>query len=240
MFIPRIYYPHPLDIGAPLQLQTETSHYIAKVLRLKEKDPIKIFNGQGGEYSGHVLFQDKKPLIRLEAYFDTNNESSIYVELGQGISRSERMDFSIQKSTEMGVNKVVPLITKRSLVKLDEQKKSKRQQHWQRVAISACEQSGRTMVPECPLPMTLEAWCKEPFDGISIIFDTMSRTSIKTLTAHTKFRIAIGPESGFEPAEITLLSEHGFEAVSLGPRILRTETAGIVAMTLLQNTFGDL
>lgn len=240
MFIPRIYYPYPLATNQTIHLTSEASHYVAKVLRLKDKEKIIFFNGEGGEYFGEIQLQGKVVLALMEEFIQTETESSIYIELGQGISRSERMDYSIQKTTELGVSHIVPLQSARSIVKLDEQKKSKRQQHWQRVAISASEQSGRTAVPDISLPQSLKNWASTEFDGCSIFFDTNSRVSLNTIEKHDHFRIAIGPESGWASEETDFLRAHHFQPVSLGPRILRTETAGVVALSIMQTLFGDL
>lgn len=240
MFIPRIYYPHPLEINKTIPLTPEASHYIAKVLRLKDKEKIIFFNGQGGEYIGYIKLQGKAVFASLDEFIDSKTESPLYIELGQGISRSERMDYSIQKTTELGISHIMPLQTMRSIVKLDEQKKSKRQQHWQRIAISACEQSRRTQVPEISLPQPLKDWVNTDFDGTSIFFDTTSSVPLNTIAKQARFRIAIGPESGWSDEETNLLRSHNFQAISLGPRILRTETAGVVALSLIQGLFGDL
>ena len=196
MFIPRIYYPHPLSTNQTITLTPEASHYVAKVLRLKNKEKIIFFNGEGGEYFSEIILQGKSVLASMNTFVQTTNESPVYIELGQGISRSERMDYSIQKTTELGVSHIVPLQSMRSIIKLDEQKKSKRQQHWQRIAISACEQSGRTSVPNISVPQPVKDWANSEFDGCSIFFDTGSETSLKTIKKYDRFRIAVGPESG--------------------------------------------
>jgi 16S rRNA (uracil1498-N3)-methyltransferase len=240
MFIPRIYYPQPLATNETITLASEASHYLTKVLRLKDKDKIIFFNGEGGEYIGEIKLQGKSVFASIDEFIPIEKESPIHIELGQGISRSERMDYSIQKTTELGVSHIVPLQSMRSIVKLDEQKKYKRQQHWQRVAISACEQSGRTNVPEISLPRPLKNWASTDFDGCSIFFDPDSSASLNTIEKHARFRIAVGPESGWATEETEFLRKQNFKAVSLGPRILRTETAGVVALSLIQQLFGDL
>jgi len=240
MFIPRIYYPHSLTINQTINLTSEASHYVAKVLRLKDKEKIIFFNGEGGEYFAQIKLQGKSVLASINEFVERQTESPIYIELGQGISRAERMDFSIQKTSELGVSHIAPLQTMRSIVKLDEQKKAKRQVHWQRIAISACEQSGRVQIPEVSLAQPVKSWAETKFNGCSLFFDTNSRVSLNTLPKQTRFRIAIGPESGWASEETDYLRAHNFQAVSLGPRVLRTETAGVVAMSLLQSLFGDL
>lgn len=240
MFIARIYTPQPLDTHQTIYLTPETSHYVTKVLRLKDKEKIIFFNGQGGEYFGQINLQGKSVSASINEFINTQKESPIYIELGQGISRAERMDYSIQKTTELGVSYIAPLQSIRSIVKLDEQKKTKRQLHWQRVAISACEQSGRTQVPKISLPQPLKGWAKTDFDGCSIFFDTDSSVPLNAMAQQDRFRIAIGPESGWSPEETDFLRSNNFQAVSLGPRILRTETAGVVALSLMQSLFGDL
>ncbi len=240
MFIPRIYYPHALATNQIIRLTSEASHYVAKVLRLKDKEKIIFFNGEDGEYFAQVKLQGKSVLASIEEFVERQTESPIYIELGQGISRSERMDYSIQKTTELGVSHIVPLQSMRSIVKLDEQKKAKRQLHWQRIAISACEQSGRVQIPEVSLAQPVKIWADTEFDGCSIFFDTNCNVPLNSIPKQSRFRIAIGPESGWANEEVDYLKSHDFQAVSLGPRILRTETASVVAMSLMQALFGDL
>lgn len=242
MFIPRIYYPSPFSEQQTITLDKDASHYINKVLRLKEGAALILFNGEGGEYSAKIVHSLKQTIVQIEHFNNINRESTIHVHLGHGLARSERMDWVVQKTTELGVNEITPLETMRSLVKLEADRKEKRQSHWEKVAISACEQSGRTQIPTLHLPSKLKEWAAQPFDGLSIYFDLTSSTSLKSLATHphTRIRVAIGPESGWHEEESLYLKQQGFTPVCLGPRILRTETASVTALSCLQALWGDL
>lgn len=240
MFLPRIYYPFPMSNHQSLHLADDVCHYLMHVLRAKPGDQLYLFNGQGGEYIATITHRHKSITVQINEYIDTNRESNLHIQLGQGIARAERMDYVIQKSTELGVTEVSPLETKRSIVKLDGSRKEKRQQHWEKIAVSAAEQSFRTAVPHIHLPQPLKNWAAQPFDGISIYFDTTNQLPVRSLTPHTRFRIAIGPESGWDEEETDFLKQHEFVPLSLGPRILRTETAGVAAISIIQGLWGDL
>lgn len=240
MFIPRIYFPHPISLGNPLACDEKTSHYLCHVLRLKSGDPIIVFNGQGGEYSADIHFEKKKVTLTPTTYHDVNRSSSLNIHLGQAISRGDRMDFAIQKATELGVNDITPLFSEYTAVKLEEGRSQKRMTHWMNIAISAAEQSGRTDIPVIHPPLTVQEWIKMPFTGTSICFDIGPYASLKALPSSSHVRIAIGPESGWSTKEHTFMKESAFTICSMGPRILRTETAGMTAIALLQGFFGDL
>ncbi|MBS0288808.1 MAG: 16S rRNA (uracil(1498)-N(3))-methyltransferase [Proteobacteria bacterium] len=240
MFIPRLYYPHEFDCPGTIAFDKEKSHYLATVLRLQKNDPIIIFNGQGGEYHAKIEVNKKQIFANILAFDNVQREAALAIHLGQGLARGDRMDFVIQKATELGVASITPLFTKQSAVKLDPLRASKRLEHWQNIAISAAEQSGRTKVPTIAMPLSLFDWAKLPFEGASILFEPQSSTSLKTLLPPKAVRLAIGPESGWHEQEITIMLAQQFIATMLGPRILRTETASITAISLIQGLFGDL
>lgn len=240
MFIPRIYYATSLSKNQALSLDSEASHYVSKVLRLKENDKLFLFNGEGGEYLAQIKHLSKTVMVQLLEFQTLNRESNIHIHLGHGLARGDKMDWVIQKTSELGVSVISPLETQKSIVKLENDRKEKRQTHWERIAISACEQSGRTSIPQIHQPQPVKAWALQSFEGLSIFFDPNSTTSIKSLESHRQFRIAVGPESGWHDDEVQFLKSHGFLALSLGPRILRTETASVTAISLLQGLFGDL
>ncbi|MBN9287652.1 MAG: 16S rRNA (uracil(1498)-N(3))-methyltransferase [Gammaproteobacteria bacterium 39-13] len=240
MFIPRIYYPHPLKTGELITLDEATSHYLQHVLRLKNEESVILFNGDQGEYTAKFFMEKKKVIVNILSYQEVTRSSPLHIHLGQGLARGDRMDFVMQKSTELGVDSITPLFTKHCAVKLDEQRSSKRLQHWQNIAISAAEQSGRTNIPAISTPQTLTEWASLSFAGTSLIFDPQSTTRLKDLVPNTHIRIAVGPESGWDEHEVAFMEKQGFVICSLGPRILRTETAGITAISILQGLFGDL
>jgi 16S rRNA (uracil1498-N3)-methyltransferase len=207
---------------------------------LHHEEEIILFNGQGGEYPAKLFITKKQATVHILGFTDINREGTLKIHLAQGLARGDRMDFIVQKATELGVTSITPLFTKNCAVKLDEMRATKRLQHWQNIAISAAEQCGRTTLPLLFAPMTFTEWVKQPFAGLSIVFDINSQTSLKTLKQPSQLRVAIGPESGWDNHENALMISQGFLSASLGPRILRTETASIAALSIIQGLFGDL
>lgn len=240
MFIPRIFYPHPLSENSLISLDKETSHYLTGVLRLNEGEKIIFFNGEGGEYLATLIADKKRSQAKILTFNNVSRESPVGLHLGQGLARGDRMDFVIQKATELGVQSITPLLCTQSGVKLPSDRADKRLQHWQNIAQSACEQSGRTKLPLIHPPMSVKAWAQQTFDGISLYGDTQQGSPLNTVTRNANYRLAIGPESGWDPAEVMSFQTAHFVPFTLGPRILRTETAGLVALGLLQGLFGDI
>jgi 16S rRNA (uracil1498-N3)-methyltransferase len=212
------------------------------VLRLSIGDAVTLFNGDGKDYMGEVCrLQGRCVSVRIINSRVPGNESPLKITLVQAISRGERMDYSLQKATELGVFCVQPLVSERVEVRLDEKRQLKRLEHWRSVVISACEQSGRAIVPGVMTPMTLHEWMATADESQRLILDPAATTS---LSAHRlkgdAVSILVGPEGGFSSEEIEAVRAKGIGAVSLGPRVLRTETAGPAAITLLQTAAGDL
>lgn len=240
MFVPRIYYPSPINVGETLNLDKEMSHYLLTVLRLNNNDKVIFFNGEGGEYAANLVADKKRCQANITLFNAISRESPLSLHLGQALARGDRMDYVIQKATELGVQSITPLLSANCGVKLPTDRTDKRLLHWKKIAESACEQSGRTLLPIIHPPMTLVAWSQQPFAGLSLYGDTLQGTSLSSLAKQGAFRLTIGPESGWDPREATLLQTAGFQAIKLGPRVLRTETAGLVALSVLQELFGDL
>lgn len=240
MFIPRIFYPHTLKEDTLVLLDKESSHYLTTVLRLNDGDKIIFFNGEGGEYLATLLADKKRSQAKIDTFNNVSRESPIGLHLGQGLARGDRMDLVIQKATELGVQSITPLLCTQSGVKLPSDRADKRLQHWENIAQSACEQSGRTKLPIIHPPMTVKAWAQQSFDGSSLYGDTEQGNPLNTLARSSSYRLAIGPESGWDQTEIITLQTAHFIPFTLGPRILRTETAGLVALGILQGLFGDL
>ncbi|MDW2328972.1 16S rRNA (uracil(1498)-N(3))-methyltransferase, partial [Vibrio sp. 1401] len=183
----------------------------------------------------------KNVLVDVTERVESNIESPLDLHLGQVISRGDKMEFTIQKSVELGVNTITPLISERCGVKLDQKRFEKKLAQWQKIAISACEQCGRNVVPEIRPIMSLEQWCQEEYDGLKLNLHPRAKYSINTLpTPVEKVRLLIGPEGGLSSEEIDMTREYQFEETLLGPRVLRTETAALTAITALQVRFGDL
>ena len=209
------------------------AHYLIKVLRLKVNASLILFNGDRLEYKSLISAVDKNSItVEIQETATANPESPLHTILGLGLSRGERMDIAIQKSTELGVTEIVPLFTKYSEVKLQGERLQKRLRHWQQVAISACEQSGRNYIPKVHLPQKYSSWCKDLDCELKLIFDPTGTTAMPTAKKPTKVALLIGQE-------INHAVKTGFLAVRLGPRILRTETAPIAALTSLQLLWGD-
>lgn len=242
MFIPRLYYPKPLSVQSSLTLDKSASHYLAQVVRVRPNSKIILFNGEGGEYHGEITDVNKTTTVKIKDFDPINRSSSLNIVLGQAIARGDRMDLIVQKATELGIHALVPLTTQKSIVKLDEKRQAKRHQHWQQIVISACEQCGLNTLPAVASITRLIDWCQQPFDGLSIMLDPGATASLKTLTlpSNKKIRLAVGCESGWSEEERMLLAQHDFQAFHLGQRILRTETAGMAALSILQGLWGDL
>lgn len=239
----RIFQPIPLAQGVSIELDGNASHHIARVLRAKVDDNVIIFNGLGGEYTGIITEITKKSVRILISDFNPREaESPLELWLAQGISRGEKMDYTIQKAVELGVKKIIPLFTERCTVKLDHERVIKRLEHWQAIVISACEQSGRNRIPEVLMPTTLEKalptmQAKWRFVLSPHVDQKMQKIQIEN---HQPVVLLIGPEGGLSDNEMTLTRVHHFSPLNLGPRVMRTETAAVAAITALQYCFGDM
>lgn len=243
MPISRIYQPVSLAMHQTLQLDEKASHHLARVLRFQKGDHLIVFNGEGGEYTAEIIGLSKKSVdVMLTGFIAREAESPINIHLAQGVARGEKMDFIIQKAVELGVSSVTPLVTERSNVRLDKEREEKRMQHWLGVAVSACEQSGRNRVPQVLSPMALNAWLPQTKADLSFVLSPHVEAKLpdKKLPPNASIALLIGPEGGFSEAEVAMASQHGFIPLNLGPRILRTETATLAAVTAMQVCYGDL
>lgn len=243
MTISRIFQPVTLKIRTSITLDEAATHHLARVLRAKIGEIVIIFNGEGGEYAGVITHIDKKAVtVELQKFIDRDPESALELILVQGISRGEKMDFTIQKAVELGVKQIIPVLTARCNVKLDEERRDKRWQHWQSVAVSACEQSGRTRVPDVLQPQTLATLLANIQADCKLMLAPRAEKKLRELPMPKNARVVllIGPEGGLSDAEIALATQAGFTALSLGPRILRTETAAIAGLVAVQCFAGDL
>ncbi|AXQ98911.1 16S rRNA (uracil(1498)-N(3))-methyltransferase [Pseudoalteromonas piscicida] len=242
MRIPHIYQNSPLAIGVPVTLDDDAAGHIGRVLRMTTKDKVSLFNGQGGEYLCQLSEVGKKKVVAVpESFEDKNVESPLAIHLGQGISRGDKMDFTIQKSVELGVSEITPLFTARCGVKLSGERLAKKHQQWQKIAIAAAEQSGRNTITVIHPPMELSEWLALQSDELKITLHPRAEHSIKTLP-YTQYgiRFLVGPEGGFTDEELDATAQQQFVDVRLGPRVLRTETAALTVLSALQLQFGDL
>ncbi len=240
----RLYHNGELAIQQRVILSASNSHHLARVLRARVDTTVELFNGDGNHYAAILSRVDPKHCEALvQDCTAANNESPLHITLLQGLSRNDRMDRCLQKATELGVNRIVPMLCARSKYRLDEKRAQKKQQHWQQIIISACEQSGRCTLPELSAPAPARQAMQNCNAGQRLFFEPDAGFSLSQspACAGTKsLAIVIGPESGFDKTEVQLAVELGFTAVRFGPRILRTETAGPAAIAAIQALWGDL
>lgn len=242
MRISRLFIDTPLQTGDTISLEDEALNYIARVLRLKSGTTITVFNGQGGEYSAQLESVSKRSAnLIIGEYNDRDCESPLNLTLIQGISRGERMDYTLQKATELGITQIVPVFTQRSTVSLDGDRLEKRQQHWQGVVRSACEQSGRNHVPVVEAAVDLSEYLQRDVTGTRFLLDPLATNSLNSMsTPGDNTFLLIGPEGGLNDQERTLAHAQGYIGIQLGPRVLRTETAAVACIASMQVLWGDL
>ena len=242
MRVPRIYEPGPLSSHALLDLSEDGANHIGRVLRMQAGQELVLFDGRGGQYPATIQAVGKKQVtVQLAELDPVEVESPLAIHFGQVISRGDKMEFTIQKSVELGVTVITPLFSERCGVKLSGERLDKKLEQWQKIAISACEQCGRNRIPEIRPALELAAWLAEPTAELKLNLHPRAPYSINTLPEPSHgIRLLIGPEGGLSTAEIEQAREQGFADMLLGPRVLRTETAGLTAITALQCRFGDL
>lgn len=244
MALTRLFIDGALLPGQVLVLENEQAHYIGRALRLRAGDTLSVFNAESGEFAATVDNLSKSTAtLTIDEPIQTATESPLRLHLVQGVSRGDRMDFAVQKATELGVKRITPVLTEYGMVKLDGKRASKRRDHWQKIAISACEQSGRIRPPLIDPPVPLKTWFggKTQETDVDLVLQPGAARAMTSLTApQTKVCLLIGPEGGFSDTEYEDAEFAGFTAVSLGPRVLRTETAALAAISVAQTLWGDL
>jgi 16S rRNA (uracil1498-N3)-methyltransferase len=224
-------------------LPPEPAHHAVRVLRLRENDAVEIFDGKGNERQGVITHISGKHVLIGELHAtDSARESSLHTVLAQALCSSEKMDWVIQKATELGVTEIQPLDTERSVARLTAERAAKRMTHWQQVAISACEQCGRNVLPTIHAPLDITAWLHQMQSSTDtkLILLPDGATSLHTLAPpQGKVALLIGAEGGFSPAESKSALDCSFTPVRMGARVLRTETAAIAGLAALQTQWGD-
>lgn len=244
MRIPRIFTDQPLHSGHEVLLPEQAGEHVVRVLRLERGHPLILFNGDGRESDARLATLAKRAVTaEITAVREVDRESPLRLTLAQGIARGEKMDWILQKATELGVARIVPLITERTEVKLDEDRAERRLAHWTSVIAGACEQSGRNRLPMLELPQRLDRWLGSLGEDSALRLALLPEggTHLRQLPQMDKGALlAVGPEGGFSEHDIALFDQGGFHGLRLGPRILRTETAGIAALAALQALYGDL
>lgn len=245
----RFYHQESLSVGSTVVLDHDNSHHAAQVLRLRTGDQVTLFNGAGGEFSGRLTHIGKSQCqVQISSFHDIERESSLSIQLAQAVCSNEKMDWIIQKAVELGVTQIQPLLTQRSIVRLSGERAEKRQQHWQRIIISACQQCGRNTIPQLLPLTTLTGWLEQKInkpispDSHDLILSPDASLRLAQLPAPRESEnttILVGPEGGFTVEESEAASFAKFSAVRLGKRILRTETAALAAIAAMQSYWGD-
>jgi len=242
MRIPRIYTEQPLEPGGQIELDADAANHVGRVLRMTPEQALILFNGDGHDYNANLTEVAKKRVtVQVNESQTVKNESPLTVHLAQGISRGDKMDFTIQKSVELGVTEITPIFTERCGVKLKGERLKKKHHQWQRIAIAAAEQCGRATITKVHPPVDLNEFLLQQTDELKLNLHPRASTTIKTLVEPKNgIRFIIGPEGGLDDNEIEQAANAGYQDIQLGPRVLRTETASLTLLSALQLQFGDL
>lgn len=241
MRIPRIYAQQALNTGAVIELDENASRHVAKVLRMQLGRELIVFNGEGGEYTAVINDIGKKRVtIELNAFIDADRQSPLEIHLGIGVSRGERMEWVLQKATELGVTKITPLFSERTEVKLTGPRLDKKQQQWQHIIVSACEQCQRNRLPELQAARRLDDWINEADETARFVLHHRTPVTLADTLKPDSIALLIGPEGGLSADEIKRTAQRDFQPLALGPRVLRTETAPLAAISVMQYLWGDL
>lgn len=237
--VPRVYVPQPLAENALLRVEDDAAHHLLNVLRVRNGDPLVLFNGEGGEYPATIVQLGKRALdVRVSARREGVPESPLRFTLAQALTRAERMDYAVQKATELGVSVIQPVVTEFSL-HLEADRGERKLAHWRAVAQSAAEQCWRTKLPVVAAPMHLSDWLARCDSELKLVLHPGGVT-LRQLIPAKSIGLVIGPEGGLGESDLRACAVAGFKAVGLGPRLLRTETAGPVTIAALQTLWGDL
>ncbi len=239
----RFFTDSPLALNTDVQLSENAAAHATRALRLNVGDHAIVFNGDGFDYACTLTSVKKNSVtVTITDANAISNESPLDITLLQGISSGDRMDFTIQKAVELGVRQIQPINSQRSVVKLTQDRAEKRVEHWQNIAVSACEQSGRAFVPKVLPPLTLEGWLSQnPYNNtVRILLNPVGAKRLAEIQKpDTAIELLIGAEGGLSQGEIDLAISQSFQSIVLGPRILRTETAALTAISVMQSLWGD-
>jgi 16S rRNA (uracil1498-N3)-methyltransferase len=237
----RIHTGQTLAPGQSLELEPGPSQHIARALRMQPGDSLVLFDGNGGQYPAVISAVTKKAVVATTGTFEAIElESALALQLGIALSRGDRMDWVVQKATELGVHCIAPLLSERSEVRLKGDRQDKKLRHWQQIAISACEQCGRNRVPRILAPQDLANWVTTVQAQMKLVLHPLAADSPPNAIAPDSIALLIGPEGGLASAEVETATLAGFSPLKLGPRVLRTETAPLAAIAILQARWGDM
>ena len=240
MRIPRIFTEQNLLSGDRVQLEETASHHLSKVLRMQPGRELILFNGAGGEFAATIHEVTKKHVwVSIAEHSVDNRESPLELELAIGISRGERFEWVLQKATELGVSKITPLITERTEVKVTGDRQEKMHERWQQIIISACEQCQRNLLPQLAAPVQISDWLPQVQAALRFVLHHRDSQRLPADKTPQSVALLIGPEGGLSDREIAHALEQDFNALTLGPRVLRTETAPVAAISLVQYLWGD-
>lgn len=241
MMIPRFFCDIPLQAGQGVTLPDEVAHHAERVLRLRPGDDVVLFNGRGGEYVGQIGSLGKVARVMLFAHDSVERESPIHVTLAQGLAAADRMDWAIQKATELGVARIVPVACARSVVRLAGPREQRRLVHWRSVAVSACEQCGRNRLPDLTDVQPRRDWLAVAAHTMEprLMLAPGAPMALRDIERPARLTLLVGPEGGLTAEEAKAAESAGFRPVRLGPRVMRTETAGVAALAAMLALWGD-
>ena len=241
MNLPRFYCRAALSPGAHIELPEPVARHAVRVLRLPPGAPLVLFDGRGGEYPAHIeRIERDRVMVVLGAWREIERETPLAITLVQALQAGDKMDFTIQKAVELGVRHIVPVDSRRSVMRLAGERAAKRVAHWQGVVAAACEQCGRNQVPLVAPLEKLENWLAKPAPGaLRLMLMPNAEQTLASITPATEVQLLIGAEGGLDPQEVLAAQQAGFQGVRLGPRVLRTETAGLAALAAMQTLWGD-
>ena len=242
MRVPRVFTEQALAAHQNIVLRDQAAHYLSRVLRMQVGRDLVLFDGSGGEYPASIVAIDRKSVsLQTGAHCPAERESPLAVELAIGVSRGERMDWVLQKATELGVSSISPLFTEHGEVQLAGERLQKKQRHWQQILVSACEQSQRNHLPQLREAQSLAHWIANVEEPCRLVLHHRSDSVLPVdQPAPTAVVLLVGPEGGLSADEIQLAQQRGFQPLALGPRVLRTETAPLAALSIVQFLWGDL
>ncbi len=241
MRIPRFYQADQLYLEQSIELSADNFRHAIQVMRLKVGSALILFNGEAGEYHATLVEVGRRSASVQITSFDTvDRESPLETKLVLALIKPDKMDFAVQKAVEMGVNVIQPVITERSVIQVKASRLEKKIKHWEKVVISACEQSGRTRIPNLLAPVSLPDYLQQPTSAMRVAMSPTAKQPLSELSQNeTAIDLLIGPEGGYTDAEETLLNENNVTLIPFGPRILRAETAVVAGLTALQTLWGD-